>query len=178
MTITIDATAGGAAANSYVTEAEQIAYMATRLNASTWTTLTGSTCTETEKAAMLEATRELSALEWTGRRSTTTQTLAWPRWYVCNPDSPVGFYYDSSIVPDRVKSAACEWAFQFLKAGTTDIAALDTNVGVIEKVVGPLTTRWSDHTRPQGLARFPSVRRFIAPLLVTQGPYQSTLVRG
>jgi hypothetical protein len=153
--------------------------MATRLNASAWTTLTGSTCTETEKAAMLEATRELNNLAWYGRRSTTTQKLQWPRWYVSDPDSPVGFYVDPTVVPQRVKDAQCEWAFQFLNAGTTDIASLDTSVGVIEKTIGPLTTRWSEASRPQGLARFPSVKRFIAPLLENFGSsYISTLVRG
>lgn len=178
MTITIDATAGGASANSFVTEAEAIAYMAARLNASSWTTLSGSTCTNSEKIALVEATRELSYLEWQGRRSTTTQVLAWPRWFVTNPDSPVGFYIDPTIVPQRVKDACCEWAFQFMKAGTTDIASLDTNVGVIEKTVDVLTTRWSDHTRPQGLARFPSIYRFIKPLLLTLSSHQTTLVRG
>ena len=63
MTISIDATAGGASANSYVTEAEQILYMATRLNASAWTTVEGTSCTDTEKQAMVEATRALQSLE-------------------------------------------------------------------------------------------------------------------
>jgi len=178
MTLTIDATAGGASANSYVTEAEAILYMAARLNASAWTTVSGSTCTELEKTALIEASRELSALEWKGRRSTTTQVLAWPRWFVENPDSPVGFYYDPAIVPQRVKDACCEWAFQFLKAGTTDIAALDTSIGVIEKTVDVLTTLWSPFSKPQGLARFPSVKRYIAPLLGSLSSYQTTLVRG
>lgn len=165
MTITITATAGSATANAFVTELEQIAYMATRLNASAWTSVSGTTCTETEKAAMVEAARELSMMTWCGRRTTTTQSLAWPRWYVENPDSPNAFYYDSAIVPDRVKNAACELAFQFLNLGTTDLSAVDANAGVIEKTVDVLTTRWAPFARPQGMSRFPSVLRFIRPLL-------------
>lgn len=178
MTITIDATAGGASANSYVTEAEAILYMATRLNVTGWTTLTGSSCTDTEKTALIEATRELNALDWKGRRSTTTQVLQWPRWWVEDPDSPVGFYYVPTIVPQRVKDAQCEWALQFLKAGTTDIAALDPNLAVKLKRVDVLETEWDTYLRPQGLSRFPSVRRTIAPLLSTLGYHVSTLVRG
>ena len=177
MAVTIVATAGSATANSFISEVEQIAYMATRLNATAWTTVTGSTCTATEKQAMVEATRELSMLNWHGRRSDTTQALAWPRWYVTNPDSPTGWIYDTAIVPQRVKDATCELAFQFLNAGTTDLAAVDPNAGVIEKTVDVLTTRWDTHRRPTGLARFPSVLRFIRPLFSGQGA-QTTLVRG
>lgn len=169
MALVIDATPGGATANSFVTEVEQIAYMASRLNASAWTTFSGSSCTETEKAAMISATLELSMLNWEGRRATTTQVLAWPRWFAMNPDSPVGFLYSSSIVPDRVKNAACELAFQFLNAGTVDISMLDPNIGVIEKDVDVLRTRWQPYVRPKGLARFPSVMRFIRPLLANTG---------
>ena len=177
MAVTIDATAGGGSANSFVTEVEQIAYMATRLNASAWTTVSGTTCTNTEKQAMVEATRELSVLNWYGRRTDTVQVLAWPRWAVVNPDSPVGFLYNSAIVPDRVKNATCELAFQFLNAGTTDLAAVDPNAGVIEKTVDVLTTRWNSFRRPTGLARFPSVTRFIRPLYAGSSS-SATLVRG
>lgn len=172
MAITIVATVGSASANSFVTEAEQIAYMATRLNASSWTTLTGATCTETEKAAMVEATRELSAMRWLGARVDSTQALSWPRAWVHNPDSPTAAwdYYSTTAIPQRIKDATMELAFQFLKAGTTDIAAVDGNAGVIEKTVDVITTRWAEWARPQGFgARFPSVQRFILPLLERSG---------
>lgn len=179
MPITIDASVGGASSNSFVSEAEQIAYMATRLNASgTWTTFSGSACTEPEKAAMVEATREISRRVWKGRQATSTQALAWPRWWVPNPDSPVGFVYDTNVIPDRVKVATMEYAFQFLKAGTEDLAATDPNAGVIEETVGPLTTRWSSSSaRPQGINRFERVMREIGPLL-DETPYSTRLVRG
>lgn len=179
MAITIVATVGSASANSFVTEVEQIAYMATRLNASSWTSVTGSTCTETEKAAMVEATRELSALRWLGLRTDSTQVLSWPRQWVPNAD-PVNLaydYYSSSAIPQRVKDATMELAFQFMKSGTTDVAALDPNMGVIEKTVDVLTTRWQPYQKPTGLSRFPSVMRFIQPLLESTS-FQTTLVRG
>ena len=179
MAITIVATVGSATANSYVTEVEQIAYMAARLNASSWTSITGSTCTETEKAAMVEATRELTWLTWQGARTDSTQVLAWPRAWVSNPDSPnfAWNYYVSNIIPLRIKDATCELAFQFIKAGTTDIAALDPNLGVIDKKVSVLSTTYQPWQRPTGLARFPSVMRLVRPLLEAAS-FMTPLVRG
>jgi hypothetical protein len=173
MPITIVATPGSATANSFVTEVEIIAYMATRLNASSWTTVTGTTCTENEKKAMVEATRELSALSYIGERVDGTQA-SWPRENAQNPDSPgidsmggetLGDFA-SNIIPQRVKDATCELAFQFIKSGTTDVAALDPTSGVIQKTVDILSTTYADPAvRAQGLARFPRVMNYIRPLL-------------
>jgi hypothetical protein len=181
MTIVIDATPGGAAANALVTELEQIAYMATRLNASAWTTITGSDCTETEKAAMIEAARELQSLDWSGARASATQALAWPRWYVINPDIPWSgaVYYESTIIPQRVKDAAMELAFQFLNLGTTDLASLDSTLNVKRKKVDVLETEYVDPwRRPTGLARFPRIVGSLKPLLCGSGGLVGRVVRG
>ena len=161
MPLTIDATVGGAAANSFVTAAEMTTYCEGRLNASVWT------ASAAQEPALVEATRELSALEWDSVRTSTTQALAWPATYATNPDAAFGAsqWYDSDIIPQRIKDATCELALQFLKAGTTDIAAIPETDGVIEKTVDVLTTRYSEFSRKQGLRRFPSVWRYIRPLL-------------
>ena len=163
MPIAIDATVGGAAANSYVLLADAQTYMSGRLNSSAWDTAT----TDQQNRALVSASAELTNLSWVGRRATVTQALAWPRWMAPNPDSPVGFLYLSDIIPDRVANATYELAFQFLVAGTTDIAALDPNLAVVEKTVDVLTTRYQPYQKPQGLARFPSVMRYIRPLLAS-----------
>lgn len=174
MAITIVETPGSATANSFVTEPEIIAYMATRLNASSWTSVSGSTCTEDEKKAMIEATRELSALSYKGERVDSTQALSWPREDCPNPDSPgidsIGGEtlgdYPSDEIPQRVKDATCELAFQFIKSGTTDVAAIDPTQGIISKTVDVLSTTWAEpHLRAQGLARYPRVLAYIKPLL-------------
>lgn len=176
--LTIVATAGSASANSFVTEVEQIAYMAARLNSSAWTTFSGTTCTESEKSAMIEATRELSARAWVGLRSDDTQALSWPRQYAPNPDSAIGDYYATTAIPQRVKDATMELAFQFLNAGTTDVASLDPTQGITEKTVDVLTTRYAEpYARPQGLARYPRVLTLVRPLLVGVGNSVAT-VRG
>lgn len=139
--------------------------MAARLNASTWTTTSGGTCTEDEKAAMVEATRELSSRNWVGLRADGTQALSWPRQWACNPDSPTLDYYDTDEVPQRVKDACCELAFQFIKAGTTDVAALDSTQGVRRKRVDVIETEYETHAKKQGLERYPRVMNYIRPLL-------------
>lgn len=178
MSLTIIATAGAPDANSFVTEAEQIAYMAARLNASAWTTTSGSTLTEDEKKALIEATRELSAMRWQGRRVTGTQALSWPRQWAPDPDSPIQDYFDSTALPQRVKDACCELAFQFINAGTTDVAAMDSATAVKRKKVGPLETEYDTFSRPQGARRFPRVWHLIQPLLMSGAGYQSRIVRG
>ena len=68
--------------------------------------------------------------------------------------------------PQRIRDATCERALEFLRAGPTDVAALDSKAGVIEKTVGPLTTRWvGPSQREAGLARYPRVMKLIGPLL-------------
>jgi hypothetical protein len=171
MAITIDASVGGASANSYATEAEVIAYMAARLNATNWTTITGSTCTEDEKKALIEAGRELGAPTYIGARVTTTQALDWPRAWAMNPDSPVmaWSYYETTVIPRRVKNAQCELAFQFLKLGATDVAAPSPTAGILVKTIDVLSTTYSEYSQPLGLARFPRVLALLGPLLVGSG---------
>lgn len=158
MAISIVATAGSATANAFATEAAVIAYLATRLNLTGWTTVAGSTATEDEKKAMVEATRELSDLRWDGDRVDAVQALSWPRTGVYNLDDPDEAEYGESVIPVWLVEATAELAMEFLKAGTTDIASADKQAGVIRKVVGPLETEWeSAGMRATGLARYPRV---------------------
>ena len=167
MAVTIVATVGSASANSFVTLAEAATYMEGRLNASTWET---DASTDNKNRALVEATRELSALEWCGRRVDDTQALSWPREMAVDPDSASDFYFDSTEVPQRVKDATCELAFQFIKAGTTDVAALPGDAEVINKTIDVISTTYADPShRRQGLRRFPRIWRMIAPLLEPSG---------
>jgi hypothetical protein len=77
-----------------------------------------------------------------------------------------------------VKDATCELALEFLKAGTTDIAAQDTKQNVIQKTIGPISTTYSDPSqRAVGLARYPRVMALLAPLLDGIGSNQVRLTR-
>lgn len=178
MSITIVATVGSATANSFVTETEFAAYAATRLNILAGTTVSGSSCTEAEKKALIEATREVSGVTYRGNQTDDAQALSWPRINVVNPDASSSYTeYDDDVIPQRVKDAACEYALEFLKAGTTDIAVPASTDGVISKTVGPLSTTYADPSkRRSGVSRYPRVLQRLSPLLGI-GSGQVRLVR-
>lgn len=163
MSLEIDATVGGASANSFVSHAEFSAYMEGRLNA---TAFTGSQ-PETIRKALVEATRELSPRPWPGYRVTGTQALSWPRQWAHNPDSPVQDYYATTVIPDRIKRATYELALAFLKAGTTDVASLDTDLQIQSREVGgAIRTEFVEpYARVRGLSRYPAVMREIEPII-------------
>lgn len=166
MTITITETAGSATANSYVSVADATTYLEARLNSSSWT----SAATESQKAALVEAFREIQTRAFAGRRTTTTQSAQWPRQWAIDPDSPSGTFYDSSDIPQRVIDAQCELALEFLRAGTTDLAALPASDGIIQKTVDVLTTVYAaPYERPKGLARYPRVLALLRPLFEDVG---------
>lgn len=166
MAVTIVASVGSASANSFATLAEFTSYMKGRLNSSAF----DDASTDSQNRALVEATRYLSPLSWVGRRVTATQALSWPRQWAHDPDSPTQDYFDSDVVPQRVKDGTMELAFQFLSAGTTDVAAYDASSEIKREKVGPLETEYQDaHTRPIGLARYPSVMRHIGVLLEGAG---------
>jgi hypothetical protein len=145
------------------------------LNASAW----NDESDDDQKArALIDATREINVLMYVGYTVTDEQALVWPRGYATDPDSPILADFDTDVVPQRVKDATMELALQFLIAGTTDLASIDATQGVIEKTIGPITTRWAEpYARAQELKRFPRVWNFIKPLLIVQGA-TVPLVRG
>lgn len=173
MAVEIDATAGGQDANSYVTPEEMTAYCERR-GQTIWTEA------DAQLWALATATDDLTLLNWPGARSTATQALAWPRDYVIDPDK-LGIgdnlvvrvlnrrtpeMFDPEIVPDRVKNATCELALQYL-LGNVNAGAPDANMAVVEKTVGPLTTKYdvAQNAHRVGWARFPRVMNYIRPIL-------------
>jgi hypothetical protein len=174
MPVAIDATAGGASANSFVTLAEATTYMQGRMNSDAFDNAT----TDEQNRSLVEATRDVSVMEYVGRRASSTQVLSWPRWGATDPDSAYGWLFVSTVVPQRIKDATCELAFQYLSAGSSDLASADPNAGVIEKTVDVLTTRWQPFQRPTGLSRFPRVLNLIRPLLAAGTGDSPELIRG
>src|ERR1041385_7794064 len=175
---TIIATPGSATANSFVTLVEGDAYCDGRSNASAW----NDESDDDKKArALIDATRELSNRNWIGSgRGDPTQALAWPRAFALNPDVAwMGYaYYTQTEIPKRVKDATCELALQFLIMGTTDLSSLDPSYNLKRKRTDVLEKEYFEPgQRAIGLDRFPSVMRFVAPLLVGSG-LNAPLVRG
>lgn len=125
MPATIDATVGGASANSYETVAEAQAYFDTRLPVAGWDDA------DSQAVLLIMATRVLDALaqpfktffpaeggtpayyrvrrQWTGTPASTTQRLAWPRTGMLDQN---GNAILSTVIPQALKDALSELAGQ------------------------------------------------------------------
>ena len=116
MAVTIDATAGGADANSYLTLSDAQAIidgMVEDADVAAWATATD----DQKNRALYTATQRLDRERFLGARATDTQALQWPRTGVRKPDTYVntfstGFpfrisedYFTDTEIPDQVKRA-------------------------------------------------------------------------
>lgn len=117
MTATIDATVGGATANSYGTLAEGNSYFEGRTNCAEWTDATDTV----KKAALITATWKLDAESYSGYRATSTQALRWPR---IGAKDDEGFYIVSTLIPAWLKIAQFELALWLLQNEDPEITAL------------------------------------------------------
>lgn len=169
------ATPGAADANSFVTVAEYVAYVATRLHLPAGVTQAGETLTDDEGRALLDAARDLDALPWPGWTGSSTQRLAWPRYdeawrgetVLWGDAGPLLPYLGGAAIPRRLKEAQIERALDYLRAGDTDPLLPSADEGLIRKKVDVLESEWDPSTRrPQGwLAQSPRVAGLLAPLL-------------
>ncbi len=121
MAVTIDATAGGANANSYITLTEADAFVEAMISSSDvskWTTGND----DTRNRALAAAAERLDRERFLGARATDTQSRQWPRTGVRKPDTYVntyatGFpfrisedYFTDTEIPDQIKRAQIELA--------------------------------------------------------------------
>ncbi len=168
---TLNATAGDAAANSYVTVATADTRLDESPQAATWAGLT----TDAKARALMAATRELDTLPWVGWRYTNTQALSWPRRFAVNPDRAYDeddealLYFGADEIPARVVEATCRLALVFAVAGTEDLVKVDADAGLVAKTIGPISKTFATATRPVGLARLSGVMDRLLPLLRTAG---------
>jgi hypothetical protein len=118
MAITIDATVGGANANSYLTLAAAeliIEGFVQDDDVTAWASATN----DQKNRALYTATQRLDRERFLGARATDTQALQWPRTGVRKPDTyintyAVGFpfrittdYYTDTEIPSQIKQAQC-----------------------------------------------------------------------
>ena len=116
MAISIDATVGGANANSYLTLADAQAIIdgfVEDADVTAWASAT----TDQKNRALFTATQRLDRERFLGARATDTQALQWPRTAVRKPDTyintyAVGFpfrittdYYTDDEIPQQVQYA-------------------------------------------------------------------------
>lgn len=109
----IDATVGGAAADSYVTLEEADAYMGSRFGTAAWDGL----ATADREKAIRQATREVDRHRFHGYRNSTAQALEFPRAYPYNADEPITTTVAS--IPRSVRHACCEQALWIARHAAT-----------------------------------------------------------
>jgi hypothetical protein len=116
MAISIDATVGGASANSYLTLSDANAIIDGLVqddDVAAWASATD----DQKNRALYTATQRIDRERFLGARATDTQSLQWPRTGVRKPDTyintySVGFpfrittdYFTDTEIPDQVKKA-------------------------------------------------------------------------
>lgn len=123
----IDAEVGSSTANSYVTLAEANSYFNDRLHSEIWDDA------DDNASALVTASKMLDwYIKWKGYRSSTTQSMLWPRTSVLRKD---GTAVDTDIIPADVKVAVYELALSSIEEDRT---ADDPLAGIEQLKAGSL----------------------------------------
>ena len=107
----LEASVGGAAANSYVTQAAASSYFTNRLDVAEWTAASSSD----KDAALMMATARLEAESYVGYKTSFTQRLSWPRFSTYDRDDML---YASDAIPLVIQQATFELALALLREPT------------------------------------------------------------
>lgn len=138
MTLTLDATVGGANSNTFGTLTEANDYLAARLNVGAWTSLPDDA---SKNAALAWATRLMEAeIDWTGMPASTTQALAWPRTGMVGRNGAV---IPSDVIPQEIKNLQFELALQL---ASSDPLAINqaAAAGLTSLQAGPVKLTFAD----------------------------------
>lgn len=173
MALTTENGSGLADAESYCSVAFATAHHAARGNAA-WAALASDTVREQLLRKATDYMMGAYRLRWSGRRTSTTQALDWPRYDVPMTDGPglnvTTSYYPSNEVPAAVARACADLA---LKAATADLAH-DLSQAVKSKSVGAVKIEYQDYS--QATKTYRSVDNALSPFLSGQGTIR--LMRG
>lgn len=172
MAAVIDATLGGASANSYVTLADADAYFETTPDSSTWTDKTN----DQKNRALISATRWIDALSFYGDRCSTTQALKWPR-----EDYTVdGIDLACTLIPVGIEVATYELA-RALANDTDAITGSTGTTGIYDQVeLGDLKVKYNKTSQTSGVINnvfdvYPWLQTYLGPYCM--GGAANTAVR-
>ena len=159
---TLDATVGGASANSYVSVATADTYFNERLRSSAWTTED----TDDKERALISAARRLDQESFDGEKANTAQALKWPRLWSTDDE---GTEYAGDAIPVIVQQACMELALSYLVKDDEGTDALaDTGLEQFDAArVGPLSFERDQSFKSGQLPE--NVRRLLGPVLTTAG---------
>jgi len=157
--MTLDATVGGASANSYVTLAEAESYFKDRAHSDEWNELGY----DVRGTFLITASQQLDwYANWKGDKTTYTQSMDWPRKDVLYPD---GTDYPDDIIPPEIKRAVYELALSSINLDRSADQDLD---GLAEVQAGPLRVKTDTSLRAKSLGVLPEkVRKIISDFTIT-----------
>lgn len=165
----LDATVGGASADSFASVADATTFLATTFAGTAWALGTD----PTREVALQEATSVINSLRYDGEKVADTQALNIPRSDMPDPDAEEGTDFAEDEIPGRIFRATCRLAAIFREAGANTLAVESSDAGLIRKKVGPLEKEWaSPAERTSGLQLYPSVWAELYPLLVSAGTHE------
>ena len=134
MAVTVDATVGGAEANSYLTVADADDILDLRLGTSAWS----SASTDDKGRALIMATRDIDSNRFQGERISSTQVLEFPRTYQREA---------ATEIPRDIQFACAEqalWCLQNSATGGRSERQQLRAEGVTSYTVGSLSETLSD----------------------------------
>jgi hypothetical protein len=179
MAATINATAGAADANSYITIAEAQAYADSDIDASKWDTAT----VDQRTRALITATRNLDLVGYVGTRTTTTQALAWPRKDFTTTEKT----YSDTEIPAEIKLAQWELTKALLAdiivagavAGSTSLIPGIPNTGLKRIKLDVMEVEWKPdaQTKITPLKALPQLQQLLNELVLNTPGQTIAVVR-
>ena len=164
MPVTIDATVGGASANSYIDATAADTILAQHNRGTAWSGLSS----DVKNASLIMATRSLEQYSFRGSKASTTQALRWPRDGVVTRD---GDEIANNVIPDDLKYATAELAYLFSQENRFAEAGTE---GFSQITLGSLSLTIDKHDRKNMTPDY--VRGFIAHYIMSS-PFNATLGR-
>jgi len=135
---TLVATPGSATANAYCTVLEATAYHEARLSNAEWAAATA----DNKTISVIMATRVIDLqFLWVGYQTATTQALLWPREGVLALNALENIV--NTVIPQRLKEAVAELAWNLLKADRTLDSDVET-AGLTGLRAGPVELSFKD----------------------------------
>lgn len=164
----LDTTIGGASADSYVTLAEYEAYVIANINTSY------TEADATQEMNLRRAKQWLDRKNWVGIAQYQTQTGSWPR---ISDKLIDGWPIDVDSIPQDIKDAQCELAYQFEQNSLDPFATVSNGATKITKSkAGPVETE-TEYATYRETPRIVAVEGLIGPYLKA-GSSQVSLGRG
>jgi hypothetical protein len=172
MALIVEDGTGKSDAESFISVADATTYHAARGNAA-WAALASDTLREQALRKATDYMEEVYRLRWAGSRTTSVQSLSWPRAFVPVPDSPNYFAGYPGFIPDNVVPLAVAQACAELALFSTTGDLLAEQGQVIKRTKVDVLEVEYDQYSYQG-RRFPAIDGRLRALFLNDG---SKLIR-